>query len=133
MHDLRGHESVRPAYLQTLWMVRALPAIGLSMGTSSPNVLLIVSRHNSTLYSYACSEFEGLGKDIDVVLDRRRGERRRRSRSRPPTADERRRADRRAYAIDDDLRGIGWAFVRRDMRPTLGRGRDRRAQLAADR
>jgi hypothetical protein len=84
--------------------------------TPKPNVLLIVSRHNSTLYSYACSEFEGLGQDIDVVLDRRRGERRRRPE--PGGADsERRRADRRAYAIDEDLRGIGWALVRRDLPP----------------
>ena len=76
------------------------------------NVLMIVSRHNSTLYTYACSEFEGLGKEIDVVLDRRRGERRRQPSAGNGT--ERRQADRRAYAIDEDLRGIGWALVRRD-------------------
>jgi hypothetical protein len=81
------------------------------------SVLLIVSRHNSTLYSYACSEFEGLGTQIDVVLDRRRGERRRRTDA-PGTGAERRRADRRAYAIDGDLRGIGWALVRRDRAST---------------
>ena len=80
-----------------------------------PNVLLIVSRSNSTLYAYACSEFEGLGTEIDVVLDRRHGERRRASAGETPS--ERRRADRRARAIDADLRGIGWALVRRDLPP----------------
>ena len=80
----------------------------------TPNVLLIVSRNNSTLYSYACSEFEGLGQEIDVVLDRRRGERRRRLAG-AAFQSERRRAERRAYAIDQDLRAIGWALVRRDV------------------
>ena len=86
------------------------------MSAPTPNVLLIVSRHNSTLYSYACSEFEGLGTDIDVVLDRRRGERRRRAIV-AETESERRQADRRAYAVDEDLRGIGWALIRRDAPP----------------
>ena len=79
---------------------------------SETNVLMIVSRQNSTLYTYACSEFEGLGKEIDVVLDRRRGERRRQPSAASGT--ERRQADRRAYAIDEDLKGIGWALVRRN-------------------
>ena len=83
-----------------------------AMATPAPNILLIVSRNNSTLYSYACSEFEGLGTEIDVVLDRRRGERRRSPAG--ETEDERRRADRRAYAVEQDLRGIGWALVRRN-------------------
>jgi hypothetical protein len=83
-----------------------------AMSAPAPPILLIVSRHNSTLYSYACTEFEGLGTDIDVVLDRRRGERRRRVSG--ETESERRRGDRRAYAIEEDLRGIGWALVRRD-------------------
>jgi hypothetical protein len=82
------------------------------MSTPAPTILLIVSRHNSTLYSYACTEFEGLGTDIDVVLDRRRGERRRRAVG--ETESERRRADRRACAVEEDLRGIGWALVRRE-------------------
>jgi hypothetical protein len=82
------------------------------MATTAPNILLIVSRHNSTLYSYACSEFEGLGTEIDVVLDRRRGERRRLPAG--GTDSERRRADRRAHAVEQDLRGIGWALVRRN-------------------
>ena len=81
------------------------------MRTRAPDLLLIVSRNNSTLYSYACTEFEGLGTEIDVVLDRRRGERRRRAAA--ETESERRRAERRAYAIEQDLRGIGWALVRR--------------------
>jgi hypothetical protein len=89
-------------------------AYSIDMSTrGESNVLMIVSRHNSTLYTYACSEFEGLGKEIDVVLDRRRGERRRQP-SNGTTTTERRQADRRAYAIDEDLRGIGWALVRRD-------------------
>jgi hypothetical protein len=88
------------------------------MSAPGPNVLLIVSRQNSTLYSYACSEFEGLGTEIDVVLDRRRGERRRRPASEPTVA-ERRRAERRAYVVDEDLKGIGWALVRRNAPPAV--------------
>jgi hypothetical protein len=94
------------------------------MSTPAPNVLLIVSRNNSTLYAYACSEFEGLGKDIDVVLDRRRGERRRQL-LREAFESERRQAERRAYAVDEDLRAIGWALVRRDVpdgRPWIASG-----------
>jgi hypothetical protein len=82
------------------------------VSTVAPNILLIVSRHNSTLYAYACSEFEGLGTEIDVVLDRRRGERRRRPAG--ETESDRRQADRRSHAVEQDLRGIGWALVRRN-------------------
>jgi hypothetical protein len=86
------------------------------MREPGPNVLLIVSRHNSTLYSYACSEIEGLGRDIEVVLDRRRGDRRRAAVAGPP-GDERRRAERRARQVDRELREIGWALIRRDLLP----------------
>jgi hypothetical protein len=75
------------------------------------NVLLIVSRSSPALYAYLRSEFEGLSTEIDVVLDRREGERRR---GPSPETPERRRADRRAYLIDNDLRGLGWALVRRN-------------------
>jgi hypothetical protein len=77
-----------------------------------PKVLMIIARDNRKLYTYVCSEFEGLGTDIEVVLDRRHAERRG---SAAPSATERRRADRRAYKIEEDLRGIGWALVRRDL------------------
>jgi hypothetical protein len=38
---------------------------------------------------------------------------------------ERRQAERRAYAVDEDLRAIGWALVRRDVpdgRPWIASG-----------
>jgi hypothetical protein len=87
---------------------------GAHMTAPAPSVLLIVSRHSSTLYAYACSEFQGLGSEIDVILDRRRGERRR---ARIVTGTDRRRGDRRARPVDQDLRGIGWAIIRRDVSP----------------
>jgi hypothetical protein len=77
-----------------------------------PNVLMIVSRDSPALYSYVRREFEGLGDEIDVIVDRRHGERRRGG---PNASAERRQADRRAYEVQADLRALGWALVRRDL------------------
>jgi len=72
-------------------------------------ILMVVSRDNPGLYDYAAREFADSG-EITVVLDRRTTDRRR-----APDGSvkiERRRADRRRYAVDHRLRTIGWAFVR---------------------
>jgi len=61
--------------------------------------LLIVARHRH--------------ETVQVVLDRREGERRRRK---EPTAPDRRAADRRARSgIDEQLRTIGWSLVLLDL------------------
>jgi len=71
--------------------------------------LLIVARHELELYEYLKQRFAGR-PDVQVILDRRVGERRRRS---LPTADERRRGcDRRARPqVDEDIRTLGFAVV----------------------
>jgi len=53
--------------------------------------LFLVSRHEARLYEYLLERFRDDG-NVEVILDRRRGERRRRSQSPEP---ERRRSDRR--------------------------------------
>jgi hypothetical protein len=76
----------------------------------STMILMVVSRDNPGLYDYAVREFAD-SDEIKVVLDRRTGDRR--EAGNPPAADlERRRSDRRRYAVDHRLRTIGWAFVR---------------------
>jgi hypothetical protein len=73
-------------------------------------ILMVVSRNNPGLYEYAVREFAD-SHEITVVLDRRTTDRR--GRADAATVDvERRRADRRRYAVDHRLRTIGWAFVR---------------------
>jgi hypothetical protein len=73
-------------------------------------ILMVVSRDNPGLYDYAVREFAD-SDEIKVVLDRRTSDRR--DTGNPPAVDvERRRSDRRRYAVDHRLRTIGWAFVR---------------------
>src|SRR5262245_57527573 len=76
----------------------------------STRILMIVSRDNPGLYEYAVREFAD-SDEITVVLDRRTTDRRRGT-STGRIAVERRRVDRRRYAVDHRLRTIGWAFVR---------------------
>ena len=73
-------------------------------------ILMVVSRDNPGLYDYAAREFAD-SDEIKVVLDRRTTDRRRDAG--PAGGDvDRRRSDRRHYAVDHRLRTIGWAFVR---------------------
>jgi hypothetical protein len=74
-------------------------------------ILMVVSRSNPGLYEYAAREFAG-SSEITVVLDRRTTDRRRGRADAAGVDIERRRADRRRYAVDHRLRTIGWAFVR---------------------
>ena len=76
----------------------------------STMILMVVSRDNPGLYEYAVREFAD-SDEIKVVLDRRSADRR--EAGNPPAGNvERRRSDRRRYAVDHRLRTIGWAFVR---------------------
>ena len=71
--------------------------------------LLIVARNQRSLYEYLKHDFED-DPDVQVVMDRRQGERRQ---AREPWTAERRRGDRRTRPpIDDKLESIGFAVVR---------------------
>jgi hypothetical protein len=80
--------------------------------------IVVVERDRQKLYEYVKRAFSG-NASIDVVLDRRRSDRRGSGdRSRAP---ERRRGDRRLMTeIDNHLRALGWAVVRLDVFRTLG-------------
>ena len=74
--------------------------------------LLVVARHRRELYEQIKRAFAG-HETVQVVLDRRVSERRRRK---EPTAADRRGADRRARSgIDEQLRTIGWSLVLLDL------------------
>jgi hypothetical protein len=81
--------------------------------------IVVVERDRQKLYEYVKRAFSG-NASVDVVLDRRRSERRGSGdRSRAPG--ERRRGDRRLMnEIDNHLRALGWAVVRLDVFRTLG-------------
>jgi serine/threonine-protein kinase RsbT len=76
-------------------------------------VLVIVERED--LARYASLKRVFASESAEVILDRRRGERR--GRQSPPQTD-RRRADRRVRSIAQDLRTLGWALVRRELKAT---------------
>src|SRR4029453_196917 len=71
--------------------------------------IVVVQRDRQKLYEYAKRAFSG-NSSVEVVLDRRRGERRNDAR---PSGPDRRRGDRRLMnEIDNHLRALGWAVVR---------------------
>jgi hypothetical protein len=70
--------------------------------------LFIVSRDRPDLYRYLTQTFGG-AENVEVIWDRRVGERRHRSESATP---DRRRAERRTRpSLDDDIRKVGYAFL----------------------
>jgi len=69
--------------------------------------VFIVSRTDPKQYQYLKHEFAN--ESMDVVLDRRAGERRRRQR---PLPTERRHMDRRHRDVTWELQSSGWAVVR---------------------
>jgi len=74
--------------------------------------LFIVSRQQPDLYRYLAREFS-TESDVEVILDRRYGERRTRDDRAPTSQGERRRSDRRGQAdLADQLKTLGYAFVR---------------------
>jgi hypothetical protein len=75
---------------------------------ATPRHLIIVGAGRVKLYDHLRRAFAGNGT-VQVLLDRRVGERRRSAQSRAP---ERRQGDRRITpAIADQLRALGWAVV----------------------
>jgi hypothetical protein len=92
--------------------------------------LLIVARDRAKLYEYLKRAFSG-NPTVEVVLDRRAGERRGGAQAiaRIP---ERRRRERRRTDLTSELRALGWAIVvldvARDLEPGHGAGaRERHA------
>jgi hypothetical protein len=74
--------------------------------------LFIVARQQPHLYSYLLREFSE-EPDVQVIMDRRFGERRRRGDRRTVPRGDRRQGDRRGkLEIDAQLAAIGYAFVR---------------------
>jgi len=74
--------------------------------------LFIVSRQQPDLYRYLAREFS-TESDVEVILDRRYGERRTRGDRAPMPQGERRRSDRRGQPdLADQLKTLGYAFVR---------------------
>ena len=83
--------------------------------TSTPappaRYLLIVARQERQLYEDLARAFAGHA-GVEVLLDRRASDRRQRPTGAPVL--EQRRAERRRQAIDEQLRGFGWALVPAD-------------------
>ncbi len=74
--------------------------------------LLIVARHRRELYDQVKRAFAG-HESVEVILDRRAGERRQRKGT--PVLDKRRRDRRSRSVIDEQLRTIGWSLVLLDL------------------
>jgi len=74
--------------------------------------LFIVSRQQPDLYRYLSREFS-TESDVEVILDRRQGERRIHGERRATPRGDRRRTDRRGQAdLGGQLNTLGYAFVR---------------------
>jgi hypothetical protein len=82
--------------------------------------LFIVSVYRPDLYT-AALQAVGTAQDVEVVLDRRVGERRRPGRRQDPESTAN---DRRLMAIDEQLRRDGWALVAREARDDVRRRLD---------
>jgi len=86
-----------------------LHALRRRIANSPSRQRFIVATVDQALYEYLSRKFAGR-PDVEVILDRRRGERRRERLARTP---ERRRQDRRSRSrIDDDLRILGFGVIR---------------------
>ena len=81
--------------------------------------LFIVSVYRPDLYDAALAAV-GLARDVEVVLDRRVGERRGPGRQAQDDADLN---DRRRLLIEEQLRLDGWALVSAEARSTSAAGR----------
>lgn len=71
-------------------------------------LLVIVARSESARYAYLKHVFAN--DTVEVIVDRRHTVRR--VQDGPPALD-RRRGDRRHRSVDEELRTLGWALVRR--------------------
>ena len=96
---------------------RPSPRNGKEASKPAARQLIVIARDQQRLFEYARRAFAG-NPTVEVVLDRRRADRRRDDQPRAP---ERRHGDRRlTLEVDDRLRTIGWAIVRVDVFRSLG-------------
>jgi hypothetical protein len=72
-------------------------------------LVFVVSRNEPERYAFLKHAFDG-EDTVEIVLDRRRGERRRQSAVSMP---DRRRVERRTLVRDGELDRLGWTLVRR--------------------
>jgi hypothetical protein len=73
-------------------------------------VLIIVERNARRFFDYVRDALAGVEGEIEVIQDRRTGERRTDSQ---PCPTERRQRDRRKDDVGKDLKRFGWAVVRK--------------------
>jgi hypothetical protein len=78
--------------------------------TNAMRHLWIVARDRPDVYEYFKTRLFIGRPNVEVILDRREGERRERTASPSP---ERRQGDRRQTSVEDDLASLGIAIVRR--------------------
>jgi hypothetical protein len=87
----------------------------------SPPFLFVIAQHERERVDFVRYHFGG-EPEVEVILDRRGRERRDRRAAVPI---ERRHQDRRQYDVSQDLRAVGWAYVRRaDLAATVGSPED---------
>ena len=79
----------------------------LAMAPVQTEDLPIITRERVAFCDVA-QRFSGTSR-VEIRLDRRHGERRRAPHG--SSSDERRRRDRRAPQVDDELRTVGWGFI----------------------
>lgn len=72
-------------------------------------LVFVVSRNEPERYEFLMHAFNG-EETVEIVLDRRRGERRHQSAVSMP---DRRRLDRRTLVRDGEIDRLGWTLVRR--------------------
>ena len=100
-------------YLAKPCLPDALVAAVRSVRISPPTQdLLIVARDRVGIHD-VLQRFGDTAANVEIRLDRRRGERRgeRHHASASPGGRERRRRDRRAFDVNHQLQGDGWAFI----------------------
>jgi hypothetical protein len=90
-----------------------------------PEVLFIVAWNEPALYKYVRASLADVNS-VAVIVDRRRGDRRRQTVQVPM---ERRRDERRTQDVGRALRGLGWAIVRPERWPIRGSGSGEAAPL----
>ena len=74
--------------------------------------LFIVARQLPGVYEHLCEQFGG-EPNVEIIMDRRKGERREPEALAPAPGPERRQGERRRNGtVDEQLRVMGYAFVR---------------------
>ncbi|HET7379338.1 MAG TPA: hypothetical protein VFJ24_04780 [Gaiellales bacterium] len=76
-------------------------------------LVFVVGRHLPAVYEHLCRQFAG-EPDVEVFVDRRVAQRRHGGHGMPPSRERRQRDRRRNAKADEELRTMGYAFVRVD-------------------